>query len=138
MDAHHQSWGLAGSLFVSVCCLGAGPIIAATATALGLSLLKPIFSIYVLGPLMIASVAWVVWNLTIQARALGRAFQDYFSFWLTLGGGAIATVGVFLPHLAHGTGAFGSVLIVIGMGALVAGSVGALLDQRKEKNKRAA
>jgi hypothetical protein len=137
MNFHRQSWGLAGSLFVSVCCLGAGPIIAAAVTALGLSLLKPVFSIYVLGPLMIASVAWVVWNLTIQARALGHAFQEYLPFWLTLGGGALAVVGVFLPHLVHGTGAFGYVLIVIGMAALLTGSVLGLLDQRKEESKQA-
>ena len=138
MDVHHQSWGLAGSLFVSACCLGAGPIIAATAAALGFSLLKPIFSIYVLGPLMIASVAWVVWNLTIEARALGRAFQEYWPFWLALVGGGVGIVGVFLPHIVHGTGAFGSLLIVIGMGTLLTGSVRALLDQRSEKSKRAA
>ena len=123
--------GFAGSLFVTVCCLGAGPIIAATATALGLSLLKPVFSIYVLGPLMIASVAWVVWNLVIQARALGRVLEGYLPFWLATGGGVIAIVGVFLPPLIHGTRGLSSVLIVIGMAALVAGSVLGLSDQRK-------
>lgn len=138
MNFHRQSWGLTGSLFVSVCCLGAGPIIAATAAALGLGLLKPVFSIYVLGPLMIASVVWVVWNLAIQARALEREFLHYLPVRCALGGGISAIVGVFLPHIIHGTGGFGSVLIVVGMVALLAGSALGLLDQRNTKSKRTA
>lgn len=55
-----QSFGLIGSLFVSTCCLGAGPILAAMSTTLGFSAFRSILNIYVLGPAMTISVLWVL------------------------------------------------------------------------------
>jgi hypothetical protein len=131
MKSGNQIWGLVGSLFVSACCLGAAPIIVATATALGVGALKSVLSVYVLGPLMIASVGWVVWNMKIQAEALGVLPMAYVPFWLALGGGIVACIGVLLPNFSTGTGSIGMALIVIGMLTLLAGSTRSLIDQRR-------
>ncbi len=128
-----QSWGLGGSLFVSACCLGAAPIIVALATTVGLGAIRHIFNIYVLGSLMTLSVAWVGWNLAVQGRALTGAARRYVVFWVGLGGGVLAWVGVILPKVVHGTGRLGTVLIIVGMLVLIGASVKALLDQRQQK-----
>lgn len=131
MKSGNQIWGLVGSLFVSACCLGAAPIIVATATALGVGALESVFSVYVLGPLMIVSVGWVVWNMKIQAAALGILPTAYVPFWLALGGGIVACIGVLLPNFSTGTGSLGMVLIVFGMLTLLGGSTRSLIDQRR-------
>lgn len=131
MKPGNQIWGLVGSLFVSACRLGATPIIIATAAALGVGALKSVFNVYVLGPLMIASVGWVVWNMKIQAEALGVLASAYVPFWLALGGGIFACIGVVLPNVSKGTGPIGMTLIVIGMLTLLAGSTRGLIDQRR-------
>jgi hypothetical protein len=95
MKSGNQIWGLAGSLFVSACCLGAAPIVVATATALGVGSLKSVFDVYTLGALMVASVGWVVWNMKIQAEALGLPPTAYAPFGLTLGGGIAAFICSF-------------------------------------------
>ncbi len=132
-----QSWGLGGSLFVSACCLGAFfgavPIIIALAATVGLGAIRHVFSIYVLGPLMTLSVAWIAWNLAVQGRALTGAAHRYVVFWVGLGGGVLAWVGVILPKVVHGTNRLGTIFIIIGMLLLIAASVKALLDQRQRK-----
>ena len=100
MSFGRQSFGLVGSLFVSACCLGAGPILAALAAAFGFSAFHSVLNIYVLAPLMTVSVLWMVWNLGIQGRAVAGAVSRYAPFWIGLAGGALAWVGVILPHVA--------------------------------------
>lgn len=126
-----QSLGLVGTLFVSACCLGAAPIIAATAATVGLGAVQHVFNIYVLGPLMTLSVVWIGWNLAVQGRALAGAARHYIMFWIGLAGGVIAWVGVILPPVVHGTRHLGTVLIIVGMVVLIGASVKALLDQRR-------
>ena len=128
-----QSWGLGGALFGSVCCLGAAPIIAALAATVGLGAFRHAFSIYVLGPLMTLSVAWIAWNLAVQGRALTGAAHRYVVFWVGLFGGVLAWVGVILPKVVHGTNRLGTTLIIVGMLVLIGASVKALLDQRQQK-----
>lgn len=131
MSLKRQSWGLIGSLFVSSCCLGAGPIIAATAASIGFGALKSVFNIFVLAPLMVLSVGWVSWNIARQAAGLGVPAHRYAPFWLALGGGLIATIGVLLPHLIHGTRIIGTALIIVGMIVLLTGSIAGIVDQRR-------
>lgn len=126
-----QSLGLVGTLFVSACCLGAVPIIAATAAAVGLGAIRHVFNIYVLGPLMTLSVVWIGWNLAIQGRAIAGAARHYAVFWVGLAGGVIAWIGVILPHVLQGTDHLGTLLIIVGMVILIGASVKALLDQRR-------
>lgn len=126
-----QSLGLIGTLFVSVCCLGAAPIIAATAATVGLGAIRHVFNIYVLGPLMTLSVVWIGWNLAVQGRALAGAARRYVVFWVGLAGGVLAWLGVILPHAVHGTGRLGTALIIIGMVVLIGASIKALMDQRR-------
>lgn len=128
-----QGFGLVGTLFVSACCLGAAPIIAATAATIGLGAIRHIFNIYVLGPLMTLSVAWIGWNLAVQGRSLTGAARRYIVFWIGLSGGILAWAGVILPHVVHGTRHAGTVLIVVGMLILLAASVKGLLDQRQAR-----
>ncbi len=128
-----QSWGLGGSLFVSACCLGAAPIIVALATTIGLGAIRHVFNIYVLGSLMTLSVAWVGWNLAVQGRVLTGAAYRYVVFWVGLGGGVLAWVGVILPKVVHGTNRLGTTFIIVGMLVLIGASVKALLDQRQRK-----
>lgn len=128
-----QGFGLIGTLFVSACCLGAAPIIAATAATIGLGAVGHVFNIYVLGPLMTLSVVWICWNLAVQGRALAGTARRYAVFWIGLTGGVIAWVGVILPHVVHGTRHPGTVLIIVGMVVLIGSSVKALLDQRRRK-----
>lgn len=131
MGLGRQSPGLIGSLFVSACCLGGGPILAATAAALGFGAMHSILNIYVLGPLMSASVLWLVWNLQRQGRALAGAAHRYPAFWAGLAGGLLAWVGVILPHAVAGTRHAGTILIIAGMAALLAATVWSLVDQRR-------
>lgn len=126
-----QSFGLLGTLFVSACCLGAAPIIAATAATVGLGVVRHVFNIYVLGPLMTLSVAWIAWNLARQGRVLSGTARRYAVFWVGLGGGAIAWAGVILPHVVSGSGRLGTVLILVGMLTLIGASAKSLLDQRR-------
>lgn len=135
MRKTRQGWGLVGALLVSGCCLGGGPILAATAAALGLGSLHSILNIGILGPVMIVSVAWVCWNLARQARALGRRAPVYAPFVLALGGGVTAVIGVWLPHLLAGTGPAKVPLIAAGTAVLLAGSLAALLDQRRQRRR---
>lgn len=128
-----QSFGLIGTLFVSACCLGAAPIIAATAAIVGLGAIRHVFNIYVLGPLMTLSVAWIGWNLAVQGRALVGAARRYVVFWVGLAGGVLAWLGVILPHVVHGTSRLGTALIIVGMLVLIGASVNGLLDQRRRK-----
>lgn len=128
-----QSLGLVGTLFVSACCLGVAPIIAATAATVGLGAVRHVFNIYVLGPLMTLSVVWIGWNLAVQGRALTGTARRYAVFWVGLVGGAIAWIGVILPHVVHGTRHVGAALIVAGMLVLVGASIKGLLDQRRHK-----
>lgn len=138
MSIKRQSWGLIGSLFVSSCCLGAGPIIAAAAASVGLGALKSVFNIFVLAPLMVLSVAWVSWNMARQAKGLTVPVRQYGPFWLAVGGGTTATIGVVLPHVIHGTGIAGTTLIVVGMIVLLMGSVAGIADQRRRTRHVAA
>ena len=131
MSFGRQSFGLVGSLFVSACCLGAGPILAALAATLGFSAFHSILNIYVLGPLMTISVLWMAWNLGIQGRALAGAAQRYPAFWAGLAGGVLAWLGVVLPHVIKGTRHPGTALIIIGMMLLIGASVWSLIDQRR-------
>ncbi len=127
-----QSLGFLGTFFVSACCLGAAPIIAATASVVGLGAIRHTFNIYVLGPLMTLSVAWVVWNLRIQGRALVGRARRYPPFWLGLVGGVVALTGVVLPHIVHGTKSLGDLMIYAGMAILIIGSAKGLFDQYRQ------
>ncbi len=129
-----QSFGFLGSFFVSACCLGAAPIIAATAATFGLGAIRHAFNIYVLAPLMTLSVAWIVWNLHIQGRALVGRARRYPPFWIGLAGGTVAWVGVILPHIVHSTKPLGSLMIYIGMAILIAGSIKGLFDQYRQRH----
>ena len=129
-----QSLGFLGTLFVSACCLGAAPLIAATASIVGLGAVRHVFNIYALGPLMTLSVAWIVWNLRIQGRALAGQARRYPPFWIGLVGGIVAWMGVVLPHIVHGTKALGSPMIYIGMAILIVGSIKGLLDQYHQRH----
>jgi len=131
MGFGRQSPGLIGSLFVSACCLGGGPILAATAAALGFGAMHSILNIYVLGPLMTISVLWLVWNLQRQGRVLAGAARDYPAFWAGLAGGLLAWVGVILPHVAAGSRHAGMMLIIAGTVVLIAASAWSLVDQRR-------
>ena len=131
MGLARQSPGLVGSLFVSACCLGGGPILAATAAALGFGAMHSVLNIYVLGPLMTISVLWLVWNLQRQGRALAGAARRYPAFWAGLAGGLLAWVGVILPHVVAGTRHDGTLLIIAGMAILLAASAWSLMDQRR-------
>jgi len=131
MSFSRQSVGLVGSLFVSACCLGAGPILAASAAALGFSAFHSILNIYVLAPLMTLSVLWIVWNLGLQGRTLAGNAWSYLPFWSGLIGGALAWFGVVLPHMVTGTRSPGTVLIIVGMLVLIGASVWSLIDQRR-------
>lgn len=130
MNPRRQFFGLAGSLFVSACCLGAGPILAALAATIGFSAFHSFLNIYVLAPLMTVSVMWLVWNLRIQGRALAGSAKGYPAFWTGLSGGALAWVGVILPHVVTGTRHSGTALIIVGMTLLVGSSTWSLIDQR--------
>jgi len=136
MSFSRQSAGLAGSLFVSACCLGGGPILAALAAALGFSAFHSILNIYVLGPLMTFSVLWIVWNLRTQGRALVGSAWTYRPFWSGLIGGALAWLGVILPHVIMGTRSTGTILIIVGMAVLSGASVWSLVDQRRRPQPR--
>ena len=131
MRTEYQSFGLIGSLFVSACCLGGGPILAALAATLGFSAFHSILNIYVLGPVMTVSVLWVAWNLGVQGRALAGAAWRYPLFWAGLTGGLLAWAGVVLPHLVAGTRPAGTGMIIIGMLLLVGASGWSLVDQRR-------
>lgn len=131
MTAKRQTIGLVGSVFVSACCLGGGPILAASAAALGFSAFHSVLNIYVLGPLMTISVLWIVWNLRIQGRVVVGAARRYTPFWIGLVGGSAAWMGVVLPHVIHGTRHAGTVLIILGMIAMLAASFSSLQDQRQ-------
>lgn len=124
-----QSFGLIGTLFVSACCLGAAPIIAATAATVGLGAIRHIFNIYVLGPLMTLSVLWIAWNLARQGKLLVGAARRYAVFWVGLAGGILAWLGIVLPALGlrHG----GVALILVGLSAIIGASVKGLWDQRR-------
>lgn len=124
-----QSFGLIGTLFVSACCLGAAPIIAATAATVGLGAIRHVFNIYVLGPLMTLSVLWIGWNLARQGKLLVGAARRYAVFWVGLAGGILAWLGVVLPPLGMRHG--GAVLILVGLSAIIAASVKGLWDQRR-------
>lgn len=128
-----QSLGLVGTLFVSACCLGAAPIIAATAAIVGLGAIRHVFNIYALAPLMTLSVAWIAWNRAVQGRALTGAARRYAVFWVGLSGGVLAWVGVILPHVVHATRHTGTALIIVGMVVLIGASIKGLLDQRQRK-----
>lgn len=130
MSFSRQSAGLVGSLFVSACCLGAGPVLAALAAALGFSAFHSILNIYVLGPLMTLSVLWIVWNLGLRGRTLAGSAWTYLPFWSGLIGGALAWVGVVLPHIVTSTRSTGTVLIIVGMVVLVGSSVWSLIHPR--------
>lgn len=130
-----QSLGIAGALFVSACCLGAAPIIAAAAATIGLGAVRHVFNIYVLGPLMTISVAWIGWNLARQGKVVAGAARRYAVFWIGLLGGVLAWIGVILPHVMHGTGAIGTVFIIAGTLVLVGASVKGLLDQWRWKKR---
>lgn len=131
MTAKRQTIGLVGSLFVSACCLGGGPILAASAAALGFSAFHSVLNIYVLGPLMTISVLWIVWNLRIQGRVLAGSARRYPPFWIGLAGGSAAWVGVVLPHVVHGTRHAGTALIILGMIATLTASFLSLKDQQQ-------
>ncbi len=133
MSFSRQSPGLIGSLFVSACCLGAGPILAALAAVLGFSAFHSILNVYLLGPLMAISVLWIVGNLALQGRVLTGAAHGYRPFWIGLVGGSLAWVGVLLPHVVMGTRAAGTALIVIGMPLLIGASVWSVIDQRRSR-----
>ena len=130
-----QSLGLAGTLFVSACCLGAAPIIAATAAVVGVGAIRRTFNIYVLAPLMALSVIWIGWNLAIQGRALTGAARHYGAFWIGVSGGVVAWLGVVLPHVVAGARHAGSVLIIVGMLVLVGASVKGVIDQRVQTHR---
>ncbi|MDA3889750.1 MAG: hypothetical protein PF443_13350 [Allgaiera sp.] len=131
MTSKRQSFGLVGSLFVSACCLGAGPVLAALAATLGFSAFHSLLNVFVLLPLMTISVLWVVWNPRIQGRALAGSAARYPAFWSGLIGGALAWVGVLLPHVVAGSKEAGTALIIIGMTFLIGASVWSLIDQRR-------
>ncbi|GHE03954.1 hypothetical protein U879_21215 [Defluviimonas sp. 20V17] len=131
MTPKRQSVGLAGSLFVSACCLGAGPILAGLAAALGFSAFHSILNVYVLLPLMTVSVLWVVWNLRIQGNALAGSALRYPPFWSGLIGGSVAWVGVLLPHVVAGTKHVGTDLIIVGMALFIGASLWSVIDQRR-------
>ncbi|MDA3922304.1 MAG: hypothetical protein PF501_16740 [Salinisphaera sp.] len=138
MSFSRQSPGLVGSLFVSACCLGAGPILAALAATLGFSAFHSILNIYVFAPLMTLSVLWTAWNLGVQGRALTGAAHRYRPFWVGLVGGSLAWVGVLLPHVVMGTRTAGTALIIIGMPLLIGASVWSVIDQRRRSSKTGA
>jgi len=131
MILKRQSFGLAGSLFVSACCLGAGPILAGLAAALGFSAFGSILNIYVFASLMAVSVLWVVWNLRIQGNALAGSALRYPPFWSGLIGGSVAWIGVLLPHVVAGTKHVWAVLIVVGMALFIGASIWSVIDQRR-------
>ena len=81
------------------------------------------------------SVLWMVWNLGIQGRAVAGAVSRYAPFWIGLAGGALAWVGVILPHVLMGTRPAGTALIIVGMALLVGASVWSLIDQRRRHSR---
>ena len=80
---------------------------------------------------MVISVVWVSWTLARQAKELGITVRRYAPFWLAAVGGSIATIGVLLPHVDHGTRPIGTTLIIIGMIILLTGSVASIVRQRR-------
>jgi len=122
--------GWAGTLFVSACCLGAGPFLASAAAATGAAWLASLFNIYVLGPLVIVSVAWTSVNAWRWAQILHGTARRSPAFWLTVLGGLAVVLGVFLPPLA-GVGRAGAAGIYLGLATLVAGTAWSLVDQRR-------
>jgi len=80
---------------------------------------------------MTLSVLWIVWNLRTQGRALAGSAWAYLPFWSGLAGGALAWVGVLLPHMVTGTRRAGTALIIVGMVALIGALVWSLIDQRR-------
>lgn len=127
-----QSAGLVGSLFVSTCCLGGGPILAALATSLGFSAFHSILNIYVLGPLMTASILWIILNIYNQGQKLIGNAWTYIPFWSGVIGGALAWLGIILPYLVVNMHIFKTVLIIIGMALLFASSIWNLIDQHHQ------
>ena len=123
--------GLLGAVFVSTCCLGAAPLIVSAAAVVGLGSVRHVFNIYVLGPLMTLSVAWIAWNLARQARALNVAARRYLPFWGGFLGGLLGWAGVVLPHLISGTREAGMALILAGLPLIVSASAKGLWDQRR-------
>lgn len=128
--------GWAGTIFVGACCLGVGPLLASAAVASGVGFLALIFSIYILGPLVILSVAWVLWNTYQRALALGKTAAGYPALWLTVVGGLAVVAGVFLPPVT-GAKAAGATALYVGLVVLIAGSVWSALDRRKNISERA-
>ena len=122
--------GWIGTLFVSACCLGAGPLLASTAAAMGAAWLASVFNIYVLGPLVVVSVVWTSANTWRWARVVHGAAARAPSFWLTTLGGVVVVAGVFLPPLVHARQA-GVTAIYLGLVVMIAGTVWSLLDQRR-------
>lgn len=124
-----QTPGWIGTLFVSACCLGAGPLLASAAVASGAGFLASIFNIFVLGPLVIVSVAWTIFNAQRWARASRGAARFSAAFWLTAAGGIFVVAGVFLPPLAGARTAAGAA-IYIGLSAMLAGTIWNAVDRR--------
>jgi len=128
-----QAAGLAGALFVSTCCLGAAPLIVSAASVVGLGAVRHLFNIYVLGPLMTLSVAWIAWNLARQARTLDVAPVRHLPFWIGVLGGLLGWAGVLLPHVVGGTRAAGTTLILAGLPLIVAATLKGVRDQRRAR-----
>lgn len=122
--------GWAGTLFVSACCLGAGPLLASAAIASGAGFLAPIFSIYVLGPLVIVSVAWTIINSWRWSRALTGAPNHHPPLWFSVAGGLLVVVGVFLPPLT-GARTVATVAIYLGIAGMILGAILNLVEQRQ-------
>lgn len=124
--------GWAGTLFVSACCLGAGPLLASAAVASGAGFLAAIFNIYVLGPLVVLSVAWTIFNAARWSRLARGSAHLAPAFWLTALGGVAMVAGVFLPPLA-GVRAAGAAAIYAGMAVMLVGTLWNALDCRKRR-----
>lgn len=122
--------GILGALFVSTCCLGAAPVLVSAATVVGLGAVSDIFNIFVLGPIMTISVAWIAWNLARQGTVLTGAAWRYLSFWIGFVGGLLSWTGVLLPHIFDGTRGVGIALIVVGLPLIFIASLKSLWDQR--------
>lgn len=126
-----QAIGVFAALFVSSCCLGAAPLIVSAAAVVGLGAVRHVFNIYVLGPVMTLSVAWIAWNMARQARVLAVAARYYPPFWGGVLGGLLSWTGVVLPHVVGGAREIGTALILLGLPLIVAASAKGLWDQRR-------
>jgi len=115
-----QIGGLFGAGIAAACCLGI-PVVVGAVGAVGLGFL--IYDPY-LFPLFVGFAALNLWGLYRSARAHGNLAP----FWTGLGGGIVASAGLWL--LVTGYSPTG-IPVYAGVGVLVAGSIWGGVNARK-------